>query len=223
MKNKNNGMLNLPFKMKSLTKIVGILLFTMLFFTNSVSAQDLRFGFKGGVNLSNMDAKDLSDKNMIIGFNGGLFLKVPISENFAFQPELLYTTKGAELKYDNLLATGTASFTLSYIELPLLAVVNITKNINIHAGAYIASLIGANVKNVSDVGIFNFEDELEKSDFEAIDYGLVGGVGLDFEKFSIGLRYDYGLTPVGKDRPILGRIPDARNSSFQFYLGISIL
>lgn len=223
MENKNNGMLNLSFKMKSLTKIVVTLVFATLLFTNSVSAQDLRFGFKGGVNLSNMDAKDLSDKNMIIGFNGGLFLKVPISENFAFQPELLYTTKGAELKYDNLLATGTASFKLSYIELPLLAVINITKNINIHGGAYIASLIGANVKNVSDVGIFNFENELEKSDFEAIDYGLVGGVGLDFEKFSIGLRYDYGLTPVGKERPILGRIPDARNSSFQFYLGISIL
>jgi hypothetical protein len=58
------------------------------------------------------------------------------------------------------------------------------------------------------------------------DYGLVAGAGLDFNIFSLGIRYEYGMKPVGKERSFLGqsyRIPDARNSTIQLYLSISIL
>lgn len=214
--------------MKTLrTKLFGIILLAALIFTNSIHAQTdkqtTRFGIKGGINVSNMYAKEVADKNTIIGFNGGLFLKVPITPNFAFQPELLYTTKGAELKYSNSLISGSASFSLAYIEVPLLAVINLTKNVNIQGGVYLSSLTGVKVKNVSDIGLFNFENELKKSGFETLDYGLVGGMGVEFDKISLGIRYEYGMKPVGKDRPIFGRIPDARNSTLQFYIGISIL
>jgi len=209
------------------SKLFSTLLLTALIFTNSIYAQSdkqtTRFGIKGGINVSNMYTKEVADKNTIIGFNGGLFLKVPLTPNFAFQPELLYTTKGAELKYSNSLISGSARFSLSYIEVPLLAVINLTKNVNIQGGVYLSSLTGVKVKNVSDIGLFNFENELNKSDFETFDYGLVGGVGVEFDKISLGIRYEYGMKPVGKDRPILGRIPDARNSTLQFYIGISIL
>jgi hypothetical protein len=36
---------------------------------------------------------------------------------------------------------GTAQFKLNYIEVPLLLVVNLTQNLNIHAGPYAAYLI----------------------------------------------------------------------------------
>jgi hypothetical protein len=74
---------------------------------------------------------------------------------------------------------------------------------------------------VSNIGSFNFENELDKSDFESFDYGPVVGGGIDFDKISLGIRYEYGMKPVGKDRPIFGRIPDARNSTLQFYLDYS--
>jgi hypothetical protein len=214
--------------MKNLrTKVFGLLFITAVMFTTSVygqsEKQDTRFGIKGGVNISNMFTEDVDDKNTVIGFNAGLFLKLPLTSNFSFQPELLYTTKGAELNYSSTLITGSATFTLGYIEMPLLAVINLTENVNIHGGVYLASLTNAKVKNVSDVGLFNFEDELDRSDFEMFDYGLVFGVGLEFDKINLGIRYEYGMQPVGKERPIVGRIPDARNSTLQFYVGISIL
>ena len=74
--------------------------------------------------------------------------------------------------------------------------------------------------------LINFESDLKKSDFEMYDWGLVAGAGLDLKKFSVGVRYEYGMKPVGKERSILGqsyRIPDARNSTIQLYLSISIL
>ena len=36
------------------------------------------------------------------------------------------------------------------------------------------------------------ENELDKSDFESFDYGLVVGEGIDFGKISLGILYEYG-------------------------------
>ena len=111
-------------------KLTGILILSLIFSISILKGQSsdenkARFGFKAGLNLSNMYTKDVQDENMILGFNGGLFLKIPVTPNFAFQPELLYTTKGSELTY-NSFVSGKASFSLNYVELPVLAVINLT-------------------------------------------------------------------------------------------------
>jgi len=132
--------------------------------------------------------------------------------------------KGSELTY-NSFVNGKASFSLNYIEMPVLAIINLTKIINIYGGVYIATLTSVVVKNKSNVDLFNFENELKKSDFETYDWGLVGGAGLDFNKISLGIRYEYGMKAVGKERAFLGqtyRFPDARNSTVQIYLSLSI-
>jgi hypothetical protein len=191
----------------------------------SSDENNLKFGIKGGLNISNMYTKDVQDHNTLMGFHAGLFLKMPITSVLAFQPELIYTMKGSELTYNSFIS-GKASFSLNYIEMPLLAVINLSENININGGLYVATLTRVKITNQSNVALFNFENELEKSDFEMIDYGLVLGTGLDFKKISIGLRYEYGMKPVGKERLFLGqsyRFPDARNSTLQVYLSISIL
>jgi hypothetical protein len=211
-------------------KFTGILTMVLALSITSLKGQssdqnNIRFGIKGGLNISNMYTKDVQDNNTIMGFHGGLFLKLPITSVLSFQPELLYTMKGSELTYNSFIS-GKASFSLNYIEMPLLAVINLTKNFNIHGGVYLASLTGVKITNKSSVDLFNFESDLKKSDFEMFDYGLVAGAGLDLNKFSIGIRYEYGLKPVGKERSFLGqsyRFPDARNSTIQLYLSISIL
>lgn len=211
-------------------KLAGIFVLALVFSITILKGQSsdqnkTRFGIKAGLNISNMYTKDVQDKNMILGFNGGLFLKVPVTPNFAFQPELLYTMKGSELTY-NSFVSGKASFSLNYVEMPVLAVINVTKIVNIYGGVYVATLTSVIVKNKSNVDLFNFENEMKKSDFEMYDWGLVGGAGLDFNKVSIGIRYEYGMKPVGKERSFLGqsyRFPDARNSTVQIYLSVSIL
>ena len=213
------------------TKLIGILSLAVLIFTSTAKAQDdkqnnIRFGVKAGVNVSNMYTKDVDDKNTMYGFNGGLFLKIPLSENIAFQPELLYSMKGAELKYNNTFVSGTARFSLNYIDVPLLVVFNLSKNVNIHGGVYVASLMNVKIKNEGTVSLFNFENELNKDNFETLDYGLTIGAGVDLDKISLGIRYEYGMKTVGKENSILGqsyRFPDARNSTLQVYLGISLL
>jgi hypothetical protein len=65
-------------------------------------------------------------------------------------------------------------------------VVNLTQNLNIHAGPYAAYLISGKTTNKSDSGSYNFEDNVNVDDFNRFDAGLAGGVGLDLESVSFG-------------------------------------
>ncbi len=204
----------------------------VLIFNASVSfaqrddGKTTHIGTKIGVNASNMYANEVDDSNMRIGMHIGFFARFAISDNLAFQPEFIYTMKGAELEYRNTFVTGTATFALDYLEFPLLLVLNFTENLSIHGGMYLAALSKVKVTNESNVGLFNFEQQMNEDDFESLDYGLVIGAGVDFDDFSIGLRYDYGLKQVGKER-FFGqtsyRFPDASNSALQFYIAINLL
>jgi hypothetical protein len=192
-----------------------------------VSAQEtsmMRFGVKGGVNVSTLFTEDADSKGLI-GFNLGVFAKFPIVKEISVQPELYYTTKGATVTYDNAFVDGKGKFQLNYLELPLLVVVNVTENVNIHAGPYVSYLITGKVKNESDVVIFNFEDNIDTDDYNRTEAGLAAGLGADIGTFSVGGRYYYGLTKVGKERTFLGTtytFPDAKNSVLSFYIAVSL-
>jgi hypothetical protein len=181
------------------------------------------FGFKGGLNFANLYVSDVSDENMRIGFQAGLFAKAPITRNFSIQPEFIYSQKGATVTYDNIFAEGEVSFNLHYIEIPVMAVINIGPNFNIHGGPYVAYLAGVGVKNKSTNSSFNFEEEFDRDNFETIDYGLAAGIGFDFAKAGLGLRYNYGLNEIGRERTVFGqtyRVSDAKNAVVQLYLTI---
>lgn len=190
--------------------------------TTSESDLSPKFGIKGGVNLTNMFVDDVSDENMKVGFNAGFFAKLPITRGFSIQPELLYTSKGAKLTYDNILeGEGEYRFNLNYIELPVLAVVNVAKNFNLHVGPYVSYLAAANIKNLDDDGNNNDVVDLKAENFNRFDYGLVGGLGIDISNFTIGARYNYGLKEIGKSGSVSGQLTkDSRNSAISLYIGV---
>jgi len=182
------------------------------------------FGVKGGFNMSNLygSGDNVDDNNVLYGFNAGVYATLPISDFVAIQPELLFTTKGAKLEYNNAFANGDAKFRLNYIELPLLVRVNVTKNFNIHAGGYASYLVSS---KVSGNGTVDFDQDIDTDDLNKFDAGLSAGVGVDFNPISVGLRYNYGLTTVGKERTVAGTtytFPDAKNSNLTLYLSYKL-
>jgi hypothetical protein len=181
----------------------------------------MQFGVKGGLNLSNLNTSDASSSDMLVGFNIGVFDKLPVTNFIAIQPEFYITTKGASVTYNNLLVNGTAKFNLTYLEVPLLCVVNVTKLLNIQFGPYVAYLVDGKVKNVANVSLLNFEKNINVNDYNRIDAGLVLGAGLDVGAITIGARYNLGMTKVGKTKSILGNdytIPNASNTVINFYI-----
>lgn len=181
------------------------------------------YGIKGGFNMSNLYSSDANDENILYGFNAGLYATLPVSDFIAIQPEILFTTKGAKLEYNNAFASGDSKFRLNYIEVPLLVRVNITRNFNVHAGGYASYLVSSKVTGRGD---FNFEQEIDTDDLNKFDAGLSAGVGVDFDPISIGLRYNYGLTTIGKERTVAGTttytFPDAKNSNLSLYLSYKL-
>lgn len=211
---------------KEIKTIAAIALMSLSFTAQSQtnSSNEAQFGVKGGVNFSNIYNEEVDDNNMLTSFNAGVYAAFPLNDFIAIQPEILYSQKGSQLTYDNVLATGEAKFKLNYIEVPVLAKFNLTKNLNIHAGPYIAYLVDAQVKNETDGGTFNFEDNFDNDDFNKFDAGVSAGIGFDFDFVGIGARYNLGLTKIGKERDIAGGTytPEGKNSSFSVYASFKL-
>lgn len=183
----------------------------------------IQFGVKGGLNLSNLYAADATSSDMILGFNLGVFNKIPVTTFLAVQPEFYVTTKGASVTYNNLFVDGTAKFNLTYLEVPLLCVVNVTKLLNVQFGPYVAYLIDGKVKNVANVNLFNFEQNINVNDYNRFDAGVALGADIEVGTITMGARYNYGMTKVGKTRSFLGTdytVPNANNGVINFNLSV---
>lgn len=186
---------------------------------------DSKFGIRGGINLSNFHGgrDDIDTDNMKMGLNAGLFFKGAITPFFAIQPEVLYSNRGNRREFGAGSQTGQGAirFNLHYVEVPLLGVVNLGRNFNIHAGPYVAYLLGAETRIES--GDDNFReryDDIRRGNFNAWDYGVVGGIGLDLFPVQISARYLYGMNDIGRDVTIAPVTGDARNSVLQLTLGL---
>lgn len=73
------------------------------------------FAVLGGVNLQNINGKDMNgnklENDLIFGFHAGVNAQIPVAPEFYFQPGFIFTTKGTKI--------SAKSYQLSYVELPL--------------------------------------------------------------------------------------------------------
>lgn len=191
--------------------------------TSSETALTPKFGIKGGLNFANLYVDDVKDEHVKLGGNIGLFAKLPIVKGISIQPEILYSTKGAKLTYDNVFqGSGEYRFNLNYVETPLLMVFNVTPNFSLSAGGYISYLTSANIKTVRTDGTVAGVNNLKADDFHRFDNGLIGGVSVDVQNFTFGARYSYGLQPIGKSGNLSGDFTkDSKNSVASVFVGIA--
>ncbi len=188
--------------------------------TSNEFSRTPKLGIRGGLNLSNLYVQEVGDDNVKPGVNAGLFAKLPIARGVSIQPEVNYSMKGAQINYNNVLfGSGKYRYNLNYVETPILAVFNVARNFNIHVGPYAGFLVSAKVKNVDESGNVNGVTELNKNNFNSIDYGAVGGIGFDIENVTLGARYNYGLREVGKEGRASDLTNNAKNSVLSFYIG----
>lgn len=208
--------------MKNTTKIFSLVV--LLLFTTNAFSQSSRFGVKAGLNMSNMTLENSDDSNLKFGLHAGVFNKIAITDRFAIQPELLYSSKGLKNEYDNVGADGEVKFNLNYIDLPVKLVFNLAEDFTFQFGPYVGYLVNANVDTDAEVlGFFDVDsqDNLDRDKFNALDFGLTGGLGFDFDPLVVGFNYNLGLSQVAKDGEATAvMLGDARNTVIQIYAGI---
>ena len=134
-------------------KQVKIMLIVLMLLTVSsvVFAQGITAkGVKVGLNLSTFTGDDADwegvDKKMRIGFAIGGFITYEINEMFALQPELYYSMQGAKYKSSEG-EDGTLIFKYNYIQVPILAKVNIPVEGSVAPNIFLGPAIGIKVSS----------------------------------------------------------------------------
>lgn len=162
----------------------------VILFALGAQAQDdilTRFAVKGGLTLSNFKYNYYSGSityKWKPGFHLGAEAEVNLSENFAIQPELLFSTGGA--KFDNDRSTN-----LSFINIPVLVKYK-NSGFGVYLGPEVGYMIGAKYK-------YNGESEDAKEDFKSLNFSGVIGAEYTLESgFGVFARYVPGIASIIK-------------------------
>lgn len=169
--------------------------------TVSLQAQSVKIGVKAGVNFANQtgDARFdgvTFDKEGITSYHAGLVAEIKLLDRFAIQPEILYSTQGANYKN----AVGEFKNELGYISLPVMAKIFLTDSFSIEAGPQASFLLSE--KNDFDV-----------KDAKTFEFGVNAGLGYQItDNLFVEGRYGLGLTEASKNA-------DVKNSTIQLSVG----
>lgn len=209
-------------KVRNLSLMVCAVVISMLSFSEA-QAQYARAGIKAGLNLSNLYVDQADDDKARVGWHAGFYGQLFASEAFAIQPEVNFSTKGTGVtQIDANSARYESKFNLSYIDIPVLAVFKLGSVAEIHAGAYWAYLLGAEIKN-NDRNPDNEFTTVDRDNFDDWDYGLVGGIGFNVgESAQLGLRYNYGLNEIAESRGARRMFGNSKNQVAQLYLAFNL-
>lgn len=160
------------------------------------NAQDLpiRWGIKGGMNLSQMNIDDghgqFTAAGMRAGFHLGSVAEYLFSDALALQPALLFMQNGSgEL--------SNTTLTFNQIQLP----VNIKYSFKpaefkmfVAAGPYVGYLLSATAKQ-NGVSVDLFNKSINAEPMRRIDYGLNIGTSVELnENIDVGFGYQLGLS-----------------------------
>ena len=169
-----------------------ILTVAAIFAFGFANAQDksMSFGVKGGLNMATTTAEDAKS---LLAFHVGGFAEFMLSEKFAVQPELLYSSQGAKVE-------GSDDIKLNYVSVPVLAKFYVLPSIlSLDAGPQFSFLVNDNL-----------DSAVESKSF---DMAVAGGLGVNLGKtFFAQARYVVGLTETTKDS-------GAKNNVFQLSVG----
>lgn len=191
---------------KIILMTVAFLLFS---FANAQNKKDMYFGVKGGLNISSItNVNDVgASSSSLIGFHVGVFGELMVTDKFAIQPELLYSTQGVKLDVDG----DKGDFKLDYIVFPIMAKYYVADAFSLEFGPQIGFLVSSELK--SGGVTVDFKDYTKSTD---VSLGFGGSYNLT-ENFMLGARYNLGLTRIQKDLDPGEK--DSKNSVFQVSLG----
>jgi hypothetical protein len=153
----------------------------------------VQFGLKAGVNNSTFggDAADFEGKKSNTGFNFGVLVGIPISSNFVFQPEVMYSgNQGMEYKPTS---TSETNYTLNYVNIPLMLKYR-SMGFYGEAGPYFGFLTSGKVKQKT--ATTSTEDDIKKF-YEGTDMGVALGTGYIMKSgLGFGVRYNLGIKNI---------------------------
>lgn len=172
-----------------------------------VEAQ-VTYGIKAAPQITNLVGDDADDIKSKVGFNAGVYMNYRVSDQFAIQPEVQYSTQGGKAEFSNTDAGITtkvdAKAKLDYINVPLMVKWYAYDGLNFEFGPQVGFNTSAKYEATTTVsgggaaGTYEVKEDID--DIQKTDFGLNFGVGYELPAgLNVGFRYTHGLTDVVKD------------------------
>lgn len=210
-----------------------IILIVLILSTIGAAQAQLRFGVKAGANATSLFniSSVADDHSPAVNFQIGGIMQYDFWI-FTLQPELNFVRKTVKLNnaYDKFYLQQYAELTedapvLNYksehIELPinLLYKVNVGKaKIFAEVGPFVSFNFGGSFNDAGDL-YKNYADHMP---FHWIDYGVGAGAGLEYKKFQLNAKWNWGLNWVGSKVPNLNGTGNINVFNDMKYMNLSI-
>lgn len=199
-------------------------LLTAILFASVLTAKaQINYGVRAGINFSNQTATGagLTFSNTAkVGLNVGAGVEFELSEKFAIQPELAFSSmvsEGTEIELDmfgNEANVSAINNTLNYISIPMLIKYRVA-NFSFGVGPQFGVLLSAKSKS-QGASAMDFSDSIKKTDFSGVSFTEYTFA----DKVVLGVRYQLGLSNIAKnttdDALFEGKLT---NNAFQILLG----
>ncbi len=186
----------------------------LVVFAGPSVAQPVTGGVKVGANFSRIVFGD--DDDGVLDYKTGLvigaFANVPFTELFTFQPEFLYSMKGAKEEF---VGGDEIRTNLGFLQFPLLFRANLLVG-SFRPFVLFGPAFGFRTKaEIDRTG----EREVDISDeTETVEFSGVVSVGMQFGVVMIEGRYDHGFNDLDRNEPF-----EARTRTFSILAGFDFL
>ncbi|MDF1570902.1 MAG: porin family protein [Bacteroidales bacterium] len=168
--------------MKSMKFLIGMIAALMI--TSVASAQHsssprglVNLGIKAGVNMYKISSDGNTVYDQMTGFHLGLLGHIHLDHIWAIQPELVYSSQGAQ--------SGGNEQKLGYINVPVLLQYMFDNGFRLQAGPQLGLLVRAD----------------NKSELTSFDLGVSAGVSyvVPSTGFGVDARYNHGLSNINQN------------------------
>ena len=178
----------------------------------SANAQSFRLGLKAGANFANVNGDGTKGANTstLVGFNGGAFIGLGLSDNLFIQPELVYSGQGFKESVNSGGTTFTATQNLNYFNIPVLVKYQLPVGVYFQTGPQIGFLMSATAKA-------DGSSSTDKQEFKSTDFSWAVGAGFQIPSTQLGidLRYNIGLSNIANNSSSSGSSATVKNGVFQ--------
>lgn len=193
------------------------------------TASGISFGIRAGVNLQNINGKDVDgdklENKLVPRFQGGVLVDIPLADQFCIQPGLLFSGKGAKEKDTD------DNVSISYLDIPvtfLFKPVLGTGHMLLGVGPYVGFAIAGKVTDTNnDKETIKFKNSITAAEaltdpyLRRMDAGANLLVGYEMNsKMSIQLNAQLGLAKINPEIEGVSNDKTAlRNTGFGLSLG----
>ncbi len=159
---------------------------------NAQKTNDVHFGIRAGLNLSNIIKDGDNDFSTEIkpGFNAAVFLEIPVVNGFSVQPEFQFSQKGYKASGNALGGPYEYRVTSNYVEIPLLAKISPSKEFAIVVGPQFSFLTSTNTKFITNNAVYENTVNQDNDNLRKNTLGGVLGIEVGAANAVFSLRYN---------------------------------